>query len=455
MKPITRVLVANRGEIAVRIIRACQELEIETVLAVSEADRESLSTKMTDRVVCIGQARPKDSYLVVSAIVAAALGTHCDAIHPGYGFLCEQPELPEKCAEYGLIFIGPTADNIRRMGDKMLARQTAIEVGVPVVPGSTDPILSSDDALATAEDLGYPILIKAAGGGGGRGIVIVDSPAEMVASYDTASAEARAAFGDDRLYIEHYVRNARHIEVQIACDHSGNMVHLGERDCSTQRRYQKIIEESPSPVISDEVREEMYAAALAIARHINYESVGTVEFLWDRDHEKFYFMEMNTRIQVEHPVTEMVCGVDLVQEQIRLAACYPLSVSQSDIQVSGHAIECRINAERPDKGFSPCPGRITQWELPSGERIRIDSHCYAGYMVSPYYDSLIAKVITKGSNREEAIERMNHALSNFVVSGVETNIPFHIKLLNHPDFINNQVNTSWVEQILFSKELAV
>jgi len=455
MKPITRVLVANRGEIAVRVIRACQELEIETVLAVSEADRESLSAKMADRVVCIGQARPKDSYLVVNAIVTAALGTHCDAIHPGYGFLCEQPELPERCAQYGLLFVGPTADNIRRMGDKMLARQTALEVGVPVVPGSIDPVLSCSDALDTAEGLGYPVLIKAAGGGGGRGIVIVDSPAEMAISYDTASAEARASFGDDRLYIEHYVRNARHIEVQIAGDYSGHMIHLGERDCSIQRRYQKIIEESPSPVISDEIREEMFAAALAIARHINYESVGTVEFLLDRDCGKFYFMEMNTRIQVEHPVTEMVCGVDLVKEQIRLAAHYPLSVSQSDVRISGHAIECRINAECPDDGFRPCPGRITQWEPPSGQGIRVDSHCYAGYLVSPYYDSLIAKVITKDSSRAKAIERMNYALSNFVISGVDTNLLFHMKLLNHPDYINNQVNTIWVEQILFSKELAV
>lgn len=448
MRTISRVLVANRGEIAVRIIRACQDLGIETVVAVSEVDKESLPAKMADRAVCIGPAPPQDSYLKMNTIIAAALGIGCQAIHPGYGFLCEQPELPEACAQHGLIFIGPTADNIRQMGDKILARKIAQEVGVPVVPGS-ELVRDVNEAMAAAEKVGYPVLLKAAAGGGGRGIAVVNSREEIGIPYDIASAEARAAFGDDRLYMEHYVGNARHIEVQVIGDHFGHVIHLGERDCSIQRRYQKILEEAPSPVVSAELREKMGAAALSLANHINYESVGTVEFLFDMDCGQFFFMEMNTRIQVEHPVTEMISGVDLVREQIRLAAYYPLSLSQSEVRLTGHAIECRINAECPEAAFRPCPGRITQWVPPQGQGIRVDSHCYTGYLVPPNYDSLLAKVITIGSNRLEAVERMKHALANFVICGVDTTLPFHQQLLNHPDYVNSRVNTCWTQQVLF------
>jgi acetyl-CoA carboxylase biotin carboxylase subunit len=447
LKPITRVLVANRGEIAVRIIRACQDLEIETVVAVSEADRESLPARIANRAICIGPARSQDSYLKVNTIVAAALGTGCDAIHPGYGFLCERPELSETCAQHGLIFIGPTVDNIRQMGDKILARKIAAEIGVPVTPGS-ELAQNVNIAMVAAENVGYPILLKAAAGGGGRGMVVVNNHKEMGSAYDMAAAEALAAFGDDRLYVEHYVRNARHIEIQVVGDHLGHVIHLGERDCSIQRRYQKILEEAPSPILSPELRGKMVAAAMALANRIHYESVGTVEFLFDWDCEQFYFMEMNTRIQVEHPVTEMVTGIDLVKEQIRLAAQNPLSLSQSEVCWAGHAIECRINAECPEDSFRPCPGRITEWIPPQGEGIRVDSHCYSGYLVPPYYDSLLAKVITKGSDRAEAIKRMKYALSNFVVSGVNTTIPFHYQLLHNPDYVNSRVNTCWTQQVL-------
>ncbi|MEI9476624.1 MAG: acetyl-CoA carboxylase biotin carboxylase subunit [Deltaproteobacteria bacterium] len=451
MKGITRVLVANRGEIAVRVIRACQDLGVETVIAISEADRESLPVRMADRTICIGPARSQDSYLKVNTIVAAALGTDCDAIHPGYGFLCEQPELPETCAQHGLIFIGPTADNIRQMGDKILARKIAEEVGVPVTPGS-ELVQNVNAAMVTADNVGYPVLLKASAGGGGRGMVVVNSHDEMGVAYDVASGEAQAAFGDHRLYFEHYVRNARHIEVQIVGDHLGQVIHLGERDCSIQRRYQKILEEAPSPVVSAGLREKMVAAAIALANHIHYESVGTVEFLFDMDCGQFYFMEMNTRIQVEHPVTEMVSGVDLVKEQIRLAAHHPLSLSQSEVQLTGHAIECRINAESPEDSFRSCPGRINQWLPPEGQGIRVDSHCYSGYMVPPYYDSLLAKVVTKGSNRVEAIERMKYALANFVISGVNTTLLFHRRLLDHPDYVNSHVNTCWAQEVLLEGE---
>ena len=447
MKPIKRVMVANRGEIAVRVIRACEDLGIETVITFSEADKESLPVRMANRAVCIGTARSQDSYLKVNTIVVAALGTGCDAIHPGYGFLCEQPELPEKCAQYGLIFIGPTAENIRRMGDKILARKTAEEVGVQVTPGS-ELVQDLNRAKVTAGNVGYPLLLKAAAGGGGRGMVIVNSEDEIVEAYDIASAEAQAAFGDDRLYMEHYIRNARHIEIQVLGDHLGHVIHLGERDCSIQRRYQKILEESPSPIVSAELRERMVDSAIALTKHIHYEGAGTVEFIFDEDGGEFYFMEMNTRIQVEHPVTEMVSGVDLVKEQINLAAHYPLSLSQSEVRLTGHAIECRINAESPEDSFRPCPGRITEWIPPEGQGIRVDSHCYAGYLIPPYYDSLIAKVITKGNSRLEAIERMKYALDNFTVSGVSTTIPFHRQLLEHPDYVNGRVNTCWTEQVL-------
>lgn len=447
MNKISQVLIANRGEIAVRIIRACKDLGIKTVVTFSQADRDSLPVKMAGRAVCIGPPRAADSYLKVESIIATALGTGSEAIHAGYGFLCEQPQLAEACAQFGLIFIGPTPDNIRKMGDKDLARRTAKSAGVPVIPGSEE-VLSCEDAMHAAEEVGYPVLLKAAGGGGGRGIVIVANPREIKTNFDIASSEAHAAFGDGRLYVEHYFSNARHIEVQILGDRFGNIIHLGERDCSLQRRYQKVLEEAPSPVVSAELREKVTSMALAIAKKIRYESAGTVEFIFDLDTKQFYFMEMNTRIQVEHPITEMITGVDLIKEQILAADEQPLRLSQSEVKLIGHSIECRINAESPEAGFQASPGRITQWIPPQGTGIRVDSHCYSGYLISPYYDSLMAKLITIGKDRHEAIERMKCALDNFTVSGVPTTIPFHQVLLSHPDFIAAKVHTRWIENHL-------
>jgi acetyl-CoA carboxylase biotin carboxylase subunit len=447
MKGITRVLIANRSEIAVRVIRACQELGIKTVLAVSEADKESLPAKMADRSVCIGPAKATESYLKVGTIISAALGTGADAIHPGYGFLAEQPGLPEACAQNRLIFIGPTADNIRKMGDKLLARKMARELGIPVIPGS-ELVKDFEAAAKAAEKVGYPILLKAAAGGGGKGMKIVERPKNLKMIFVEASAEARAAFGDDRIYIEHFIPNARHIEVQIIADSFGNVVHLFERDCSIQRRYQKMVEESPSPVVSSSLRQEICRAAVSIAQHIKYENAGTVEFIFDQDQRQFYFLEMNTRIQVEHPVTEMVTGIDLVKEQIRIAAGDPVGFHQEAVKLKGHAIECRINAESPEEQFQPCPGRIEQWVSPEGSDIRVDSHCYSGYFVPPFYDSLLAKLITNGSNRHEAVDRMRDALAKFVVSGIHTTIPFYQFMLKHSDYLNGKVNTRWVEGVL-------
>ena len=447
MKGISRVLIANRSEIAVRIIRACRDLGIESVVTVSEADRESLPARMADRAVCIGPPRAAESYLKVGTIITAALGTGADAIHPGYGFLAEQTDLPEACTQQGITFIGPTADNIRKMGDKLLAREMAGQLGIPVIPGS-ELVTDFETAIKAAEKVGYPILLKAAAGGGGKGMKIVKRSKDMKTIFDEASAEAKAAFGDNRIYMEHFIPNARHIEIQILGDKHGHIVHLFERDCSLQRRYQKMVEEAPSPVVTAELREEICNAALTITRHIRYENAGTVEFMLDQDKKQFYFLEMNTRIQVEHPVTEMITGVDLVKEQIRIAAGEPISFSQEEVRLSGHAIECRINAESAETGFRPCPGEITQWLPPEGQDIRLDSHCYSGYMVPPFYDSLLGKLITRGKDRHEAIERMKFALSEFVVSGIDTTIPFYQRILEHPDYQNGKVNTCWVEEIL-------
>jgi acetyl-CoA carboxylase biotin carboxylase subunit len=445
MPNIRRVLVANRGEIAVRVIRACQEVGIETVLAASEPDLESLPAQMAGRVVCIGPAPSAKSYLSVGTIVTAALGTGADAIHPGYGFLAEQPELADACEENGVIFIGPNSGHIRLMGDKIRARKIAKDLGVPVVPGS-ELIRDVTEAMTVAESLGFPILLKAAAGGGGKGIKIVYTAAEIEAAYNEAAAEARAAFGDDRLYLEHAVTNARHIEIQILADSLGNMVHLFERDCSVQRRRQKIVEEAPSSVLSDELRRQMCQAALQIAAAVHYENAGTVEFLLDQDREEFYFLEMNTRIQVEHPVTERITGVDLVKEQIRIASGDALSFTQTQVNITGHAIECRVNAELPGAGFRPSPGQITQWQPPEGAGIRVDTHCFPGYRVPPYYDSLLAKLIVTGNTRAEAIELMRHSLANFSVSGVDTTIDFLGSLMGRPDYINGRINTVWLEQ---------
>jgi len=451
MANISRVLVANRGEIAVRIIKACQKLGIETVLAMSDADRDTLAAKMADRAVCIGPAPPLESYLKVNTIITAALGTGADAIHPGYGFLAEQPELGEACEQNGVIFIGPKPDTIRGMGDKLVARKTAIDLGVPVIPGSA-LIADLDQAWQEAEKIGFPILLKAAAGGGGKGMKAVHKADEMETVFTEASAEARAAFGDDRLFAERFIPNARHIEVQILADNSGNCIHLYERDCSLQRRYQKVIEEAPSIALSTELRKEMCEAAINLTKSIGYENAGTIEFVLDQDQGRFYFLEMNTRIQVEHPVTEMVSDVDLVAEQLRVAAGERLKLSQEEITVTGHAIECRINAESPNNDFRPSPGRILKWDVPQGDGIRVDTHCFEGYFVPPYYDSLLAKLIVIGKDRAEAISKMASALSNFHVTGIETNIEFLSAIVAHPDFKDGKTNTRWLESILSNEE---
>jgi acetyl-CoA carboxylase biotin carboxylase subunit len=450
MKGVSRVLIANRSEIAVRILRACRELGLETVVVISEADRDSLPARLADRAVCIGPAPATESYLKVGTIITAAQGTGADAIHPGYGFLAEQPELPEACAEHGIIFIGPTAENIRTMGDKLWARKLVKELGIPVIPGS-ELVSDFNEAQKVADAVGYPVLLKAAAGGGGKGMKTAAKAHEIRTVFEEASAEARAAFGDERIYIEHFIPNARHIECQIIADRHGNVVHLFERDCSLQRRYQKMVEEAPSPVVSDELRDRITQAAVHIAQHINYENAGTVEFILDQDQGRFYFLEMNTRIQVEHPVTEMITGVDLVTEQLRVAAGETLSLSQAEIQSSGHAIECRINAESPQAAFQPCPGRITKWIPPEGPGIRVDTHCYEGYFVPPYYDSLIAKLITKGQDRAAAIVRMQSALQGFQVAGIDTTIPFHQFIIKNHDFLNGKVHTKWVEESLLKE----
>lgn len=447
MKNITRVLVANRGEIAVRIIRACRELGIESVVAVSEADRESLPAKLADRAVCIGPPAPMQSYLKVETIVAAALGSGSDAIHPGYGFLAEQPRLAEVCAAHDLIFVGPKADDIRRMGDKLYARKLVEGLGVSIIPGS-ELVSNLGEAVEAAEKVGYSILLKAAAGGGGKGMKIVEKPEDLRTVFDEASAEALSAFGDDRIYVEHYIPNARHIEVQIIGDRLGNILHLFERDCSIQRRYQKMVEEAPSPAVSPELREAFCEAAVRIAKQIGYENAGTVEFLLDQDHDQFYFLEMNTRIQVEHPVTEMISGIDLVKEQFRVASGDSFSVSQEEVKLTGHAIECRINAESPKLGFAPCPGRIRQWKPPEREGVRIDSHCYPGYFVPPYYDSLLAKLITWGRDRDQAIRSMQEALMDFTVSGIDTTIPFHRFIMKNSDYLTGKIHTGWIENNL-------
>jgi acetyl-CoA carboxylase biotin carboxylase subunit len=444
---VNRLLVANRGEIAVRIIKACRGLGIETVAAVSEADRDSLAAKIADRAVCIGPARSTDSYLKAENLVAAARGTGCDALHPGYGFLSERPELARACANNQITFVGPTAENITKMGDKLQARRIASQSGVPVVPGS-ERAKNPHQAAELARKIGYPILLKAAAGGGGRGIKLVWSAAELQHAFSTAAAEARAAFGDDTLYMERYIGNARHIEVQVLGDHFGAVVHLGERDCSLQRRHQKIIEEAPAYALNRDRREKICIAAATLARSIDYRNAGTVEFIYDNDTEEYFFLEMNTRIQVEHPVTEMITGVDLVTQQLLIARGEPLPFKQSEVGFHGHAIECRINAESPQYGFRPCPGLISGWQPPEGSGIRLDSHCYPGYFVPPYYDSLLAKLIVRGENRSEAANRMARALAAFRVEGIDTAIPFLQRVIGDRVYRDGRVNTRWLEKKL-------
>jgi len=444
---VTRVLVANRGEIAVRIIRACQSLGIETVAAVSEADRESMAARLAKRAVCIGPARSTDSYLKIENLIAAAQGTGCDALHPGYGFLSERASLAQVCTENGITFVGPSAQNIMQMGDKLEARKIARSAGVPLVPGS-DHAKNPHQAAQLAEGIGYPLLLKASAGGGGRGIKLVWNKDEIENTFRTAAAEARAAFGNDTLYMEKYVGNARHIEVQILGDCDGNVIHLGERDCSLQRRHQKIIEEAPAYAVPPEIRTKICNAAAALARSIGYRSAGTIEFIYDNDSSEFYFLEMNTRIQVEHPVTEMITGVDLVAQQLRIARGETLPFKQSDIKFAGHAIECRINAESPQHGFRPCPGHIIDWQEPRGPGIRVDTHCFPGYFVPPYYDSLLAKLIVHADTRQRAANQTYQALDQFHVSGIDTLVPFLKTVIADPEYRAGAVNTRWLEKKL-------
>jgi acetyl-CoA carboxylase biotin carboxylase subunit len=441
-----KVLIANRGEIALRVIRACRELDIHTVAVYSEADRESLHVRFADEDVCIGPPAARESYLNIPRIVAAAEITGADAIHPGYGFLAENAEFSEICERSNITFIGPTPAQIRQMGDKAVARQTMAGVGVPIVPG-TDAIADPAEALQAAEEIGFPVLIKAAAGGGGKGMRVAQDSNDFARQFGMARQEAAAAFGDDSVYIEKYLARPRHVEFQVLGDQHGRVIHLGERDCSVQRRHQKLIEEAPSPALSEDLRERMGEAAVRGAASIDYVGAGTIEFLLDED-GSFYFMEMNTRIQVEHPVTEMATGFDLVKEQIRAAAGLPLSMPDQPITLRGHVIECRINAEDPERNFAPSPGTITTFHLPGGPGVRVDTHVYAGYRVPPFYDSLLGKLIVHAATREEAIKRMRHSLASFVVEGVHTTIPFLHDVMEHPGFVAGEVDTKFLERMM-------
>ncbi|HEX5726382.1 MAG TPA: acetyl-CoA carboxylase biotin carboxylase subunit [Longimicrobiaceae bacterium] len=441
-----KVLIANRGEIALRVIRACKELGIRTVAVYSTADRESLHVRFADEDVCIGPPAARESYLNIPRIVAAAEVTGADAIHPGYGFLAENAEFSEICERSELTFIGPTPRQIRLMGDKAEARRTMREVGVPIVPG-TDAVADPEEALAAAREIGFPVLVKAAAGGGGKGMRVAAEEGEFLRQFSLARHEAGAAFGDDSVYVEKYLARPRHIEFQVLGDQHGRVIHLGERDCSIQRRHQKLIEEAPSPALDEALRAEMGEAAVRGAKAIDYVGAGTVEMLLNDD-GSFFFMEMNTRIQVEHPVTEMCTGFDLVKEQIRAAAGLPLSIPEREIHLRGHAIECRINAEDAERNFAPSPGTITTFHLPGGPGVRVDTHCYTGYRVPPYYDSLLAKLIVHASTREEAIARMRHSLASFVVEGVHTTIPFLRGVMDHPDFVAGDFDTKFLERMM-------
>jgi len=443
----SKVLIANRGEIAVRVIRACRELGIKTVAVYSEADESCLHVKYADEAVCIGPAAAVQSYLVMPALIQAALQTGAEAIHPGYGFLAERAAFSALCREHGIKFIGPSPESIDLMGDKASARATMTAAGVPVTPGSPGIIEDAAQAEAVARQIGLPVMVKASAGGGGKGIRIVKEASELASAVRQAQAEAEAAFGNGAVYVEKYIGSPRHIEIQVLADGRGHGVHLGERDCSIQRRHQKLIEEAPSPVVSAELRRRMGEAAVAAALAADYEGAGTVEFLLDSD-GSFYFMEMNTRVQVEHCVTEMVTGVDIVKTGIRIAAGEGLPLRQDDVVVRGHAIEYRINAEDPENGFMPSPGRVTEWVPPGGPWVRFDSHVYQGYMVPPFYDSLLGKLIVWGSDREECLVRSQWALDQFLVDGVKTVIPFHRRVLEHPMFRAGTVNTHFIEDHL-------
>jgi acetyl-CoA carboxylase biotin carboxylase subunit len=442
-----KILIANRGEIALRVIRACRELGIATVAVYSSADEHSLHVKLADEAVCIGPAQSKLSYLNITNILSAADITGADAIHPGYGFLSENSEFARLCGECKVTFIGPTTANIRAMGEKTRARAIAKEAGVPLLPGTLSAVPNAKAASEEAEKIGYPVILKAAAGGGGRGIHIVYSEQQLLSSFDRVSSEAGAAFGNSAMYLEKYCENPRHVEIQVLCDKHGNRISLGERDCTIQRRHQKMLEESPSPVVDPLLRQQMSEAALKLCNAVEYENVGTVEFLLDNRDKKFYFMEMNTRIQVEHPVTEMVTGIDLIKEQIRAAAGIPLKIKQSDIQVNSHSIECRINAEDPER-FAPSPGKITGLHVPGGFGVRVDSFVYDQYKVLPFYDSMIGKLIVHAPTRNEAIAKMRLALDEYVVEGIKTNIPFHKKILASKKFRDADYDTHFLEEFL-------
>ena len=442
-----KILIANRGEIALRIIRTCKEMGIKTVAVYSTADRESLHVRFADEAVCIGAPASKDSYLNIPRIISAAEITNADAIHPGYGFLSENAEFSKVCHEYGIKFIGASAEMINQMGDKATAKDTMKKAGVPTIPGSEGLIDSVQQGLELAETIGYPVILKATAGGGGRGMRLVKEINEFQKAWDSALQESAAAFGNDCLYLEKYIEEPRHIEIQIICDHTGKACHLSERDCSIQRRHQKLVEETPSPIITEELREAMGQAAIKGAEAIKYEGAGTVEFLVDK-HGKFYFMEMNTRIQVEHPITEEVTDYDLIKEQIKVAA--GITISGRNYYPQMHSIECRINAEDPGKNFRPNPGKITNLHLPGGHGVRVDSHVYAGYTIPPHYDSMIAKLIVTAQTREEALIKMKRALGEMVIEGIKTTIPFHLKLMDDPSFKSGLFTTAFLETFDFS-----
>lgn len=445
----SKILIANRGEIALRVIRACKEMGIRTVAVYSEADRDSLPVQLADEAVCIGKPQSKESYLNIPAIISAAEVTDVEAIHPGYGFLSENAHFAEVCEACKITFIGPAPEAIRGMGNKSVARETMKKAKVPVIPGSEGVIKDEKEAIKAAEKIGYPVMIKASAGGGGKGMRIAHNKESLISGFHAAQGEAHAAFGNNEVYIEKYIDQSRHIEIQILADKFGNTIHVMERECSIQRRHQKLIEETPSPAINERLREKMGKTAIKAAKAINYFSAGTVEFILDKE-GSFYFMEMNTRIQVEHPITEMITGIDLLKEQIRIAAGEKLILQQQDIACNGHSIECRINAEDPDNNFMPSPGEITEYYPPGGPGVRIDSHLYKGYAIPPYYDSLIAKLIVHAQDRKSAIVRMKRALEEFIIEGIKTTIPFHLKVLNDGDFLKGEYSTKFIEEKLMN-----
>lgn len=444
MNKIKKILIANRGEIALRIIRTCREMGIKTVAVYSNADADSLHVRFADEAVCIGPGPSKESYLNIPRIIAAAEITDADAVHPGYGFLAENAEFSDICRDSKLIFIGPDAAMINAMGNKSFAKDTMKAAGVPVVPGSDGVVKTVEEARKIAEDIGVPIMIKASAGGGGKGMRIVKDLSEVEKAFQMASNEAEMSFGNGDVYIEKFVENPRHVEIQVLGDKFGNIIHLGERDCSVQRRHQKLIEESPSPIVSDELRQKMGDAAILGAKSVNYLGAGTIEFLVDKNKD-FYFMEMNTRIQVEHPVTEEITGFDLIQAQIKVADGKEIKLKK--VEFNGHSIECRINAEDPENNFRPSPGLVTAFHVPGGHGVRVDTHCYAGYTIPPFYDSMIGKLIVIGKDRDEAVRKMSRALDEFIIEGVKTTIPFHQKIMTNKKFLNNDYDTSFIEKM--------